>query len=488
MEKMLMAEIYYSKKIEELEQFINLVAEEILQENASLFLGAGSSMQYSAPSWNALIESACPEYKSGNNLDKAQYAELTGMNIKAEISKQFSITKINPKKNETYLNYLLDFNFKSIWTTNYDDVIEKVLEQKTKKIKPIYKYSHFQELSYPGGCLLFKINGSCHDSKTIVATKEDFINYRRSHEAYLILLKRELLCHSFLFLGCSFEDDILRICIKDILNCVDNSEENYATNHFAIIAENDPKKLKFITQDLSRHYNIKCLSVSNLEYAYKVAYGISCKIKYNSIFISGAKKYTRHSVEEELGRKICQDLVCAFMDIKDSPYKFISGMGMSIGHFICGTVKQKSKEKNLNRYLQMEPFPFTSREDNDKHRECMQKKAGIFIFIFGDLDDAMENIENSGMWKEYLFAKSCEDNIIIPLPCGEDSISSKIYNEELLDHKSFSTRYCNLLQKFNYRVSNRRFWDELVEKVNLSTREKLDTIMHDIVEHLNNEG
>lgn len=130
-----MAEIYYSKKIEELEQFINLVAEEILQENASLFLGAGSSMQYSAPSWNALIESACPEYKSGNNLDKAQYAELTGMNIKAEISKQFSITKINPKKNETYLNYLLDFNFKSIWTTNYDDVIEKVLEQKTKKNK-----------------------------------------------------------------------------------------------------------------------------------------------------------------------------------------------------------------------------------------------------------------------------------------------------------------------------------------------------------------
>lgn len=330
-----MAEIYFSNKKEELERFINLVAEEILQENTSLFLGAGSSMQYSAPSWNALIDLACPKYKIGSNADKAQYAELTGIDVKTEISKQFSIIKFdNVRKKNTYLNYLLDFNFKSIWTTNYDEIIEKVLVQKSKKIKPIYKYSHFQELSYPGGCFLFKINGSCNEPKTIVVTKEDFINYRKSHEAYLILLKRELLCHSFLFLGCSFEDDILRMCIKDILNCVDNSEENYATNHFAVIVEKDPKKLEFISKDLSCHYNIKCLNVSNIEHAYKIAYGISCKVKYNSIFISGAKKYIRHSKEEDIGKILCQNLVSAFMTIEDSPYKFISGMGMSIGHFI----------------------------------------------------------------------------------------------------------------------------------------------------------
>lgn len=110
-----MAEIYFSNKKEELERFINLVAEEILQENTSLFLGAGSSMQYSAPSWNALIDLACPKYKIGSNADKAQYAELTGIDIKAEISKQFSIIKFdNVRKTNTYLNYLLDFNFKSI--------------------------------------------------------------------------------------------------------------------------------------------------------------------------------------------------------------------------------------------------------------------------------------------------------------------------------------------------------------------------------------
>ncbi len=483
-----MSEIYFSNKKEELERFMYLVAEEILQENVSLFLGAGSSMQYSAPSWNTLIDSACSKYKIGTNVEKAQYAELMGTDIKTEISKQISIAKFdNSRKKNTYLNYLLDFNFKSIWTTNYDEIIEKVLLQKSKKIRPIYKYSHFQELSYPGGCFLFKINGSCNDPKTIVVTKEDFINYRRSHEAYLILLKRELLCHSFLFLGCSFEDDILRMCIKDILNCVDNSEENYATNHFAIIVEKDLRKLEFISKDLSSHYNIKCLTVSSIEYAYRIAYGIACKVKYNSIFISGAKKYIRHSVEEETGKRVCQNLVNAFMKVEDSPYKFISGMGMSIGHFICGTIKQKCNERNLNRYLQMEPFPFTSQEDNAKHRESMIKKAGIFIFIFGDFDENLKNVEDSGMWKEYLLAKSDKDNIIIPLPCGFESVSSKIYDKELAEADSFSAKYCNLLQNFDYKSTNMNFFEELVEKVILSTRERLDTIIEEILKNLNSK-
>lgn len=482
-----MAEIYFSKRREELEKFLNIVAEEILQGNISLFLGAGSSMQYNAPNWSDLISSVYKGYKNGNNVDKAQYAELKGINIKTEISKQTSLLKIDVGEKKTYLNYLLNFDYKSIWTTNYDQIIEKVLDQKAKNYKPIYKYSHFKDLPYPGGCFLFKINGSYNDPKTIVVTKEDFINYRKSHEAYLILLKRELLCHSFLFLGCSFEDDILRICIKDILNCIENSDENYVTNHFAIIVEKNAEKLEFISKDLSYHYNIKCLTVSNAKHAYKIAYGISCKVKYNSIFISGAKKYTRHSIEENIGKRMCQNLVESFMNIKESPFKFFSGMGMSIGHFICGTIKQKCKGKNINRYLQMEPFPFTSSIDNEKHRENMINKAGIFIFIFGDLDEASEDIKNSGMWKEYMLAKNSKDNIIIPLPCGEDSISKKIHDKEKADEDSFSALHYNFLEEFDYRTADKNFFDELVEKIILTTRQKMDSIMDELESDLNNK-
>jgi hypothetical protein len=345
----------------------------------------------------------------------------------------------------------------------------------------IHKYEHFQNLSYPGGCFLFKINGSCDSPETIVITREDFIEYRKSHEAYLILMKRELLCHSFLFLGCSFDDDILRICIKDILNCIENSTENYATNHFAIIAECDKERLDFISKDLARHYNINCLCVNNTHNAYITAYGISCRVKYNSIYISGAKNFVRYSKEENEGKKVCQSLVNAFMNIDVFPFKFVCGMGMSIGHFISGTIKQLCKENNLNRYLQMEPFPFTSKEANEKHRKSIVNKASIFIFIFGDFSEDINEIENSGMWTEYLYAKEDKNNILIPLPCGECSMSNYIYKNEIKDENSFSFMNKNLLHKFNYQEDNKNFFDELVEKVILTTREKMDYILDEIV-------
>lgn len=474
-----MAKIYDFSEKRELEMFINLVTETILQNNLSLFLGAGSSMQYNAMNWNELINKVYSGCKQWGNTERAQYAELSGIDVKSEVAKEISLVKVDANKEDTYLNYLLNFDYKSLWTTNYDCVIEEVLSKKGKNYIPIYQYSDFQKLSFPGGYFLFKINGSFISPDTIVITHEDFIEYKKTHEAYLILLKRELLCNSFLFLGCSFDDDILRMCIKDILNCIDNSRENYSTNHFAIIVENNKKKMDFISKDLAKYYNINCLKINNTQTAYLAAYCIALKVKYSSVFVSGAKMFTRNSREENIGKKLCQDLVSAFMKLTDFPFKFISGMGMSIGHFISGTIKQKCKNKNLNRYLQMEPFPFTDREANDKHREDMINKAGIFIFIYGDVDDK-KNYKSNGMWKEYILAKKNRNNIIIPLPCGENSMSNIIFQEEKKDLYSFSSINLNLFEEFNYTSENECFFDQLINKIVLVTRKNMDHVLDKI--------
>ena len=465
-----MAKVYDFSNKRQFEMFINLVSETILQNNLSLFLGAGSSMQYNAMNWNELINRVYSGCKQWRNTERAQYAELSGIDVKSEIAKEISLVKVDAKKECTYLNYLLNFDYKSLWTTNYDCVIEEVLKEKGKNIIPVYQYSDFPQLSFPGGYFLFKINGSYISSNTIVITHEDFIEYRKTHEAYLILLKRELLCNSFLFLGCSFDDDILRMCIKDILNCIENSKENYSTNHYAIIVENNKKKMDFISKDLSKHYNINCLKINNTHKAYLAAYIISLKVKYSSIFISGAKMFKRYTPEENIGRKLCQDLINAFMKLTDFPFKFISGMGMSIGHFISGTVKQNCKDKNLNRYLQMEPFPFTSKEANEKHREDMISKAGIFIFIYGDDEDITKN----GMWKEYMIAKQDRKNIIVPLPCGTQSMSNAILQEEKKDKSSFSATNLKFLESFDYTLENEKFFEQLANKIVLITRKNMD--------------
>lgn len=481
-----MSKNYNSQNIDDLETFINHVAEEILNNNLSLFIGAGSSMQYDAMNWQELVDGVYEGSKDWNNLDKAQYAELKGVDIKYEICNKMKSLVINEKKKDTYLYHLLDFDFKSIWTTNYDSVIETVLKTKSKNYLPVYKYKHFKSLSFPGQNFLFKINGSSDSPESIIITKEDFIDYRKSHEAYLILLKRELLCQSFLFLGCSFNDDILRICIKDILNCIDNSQENYSTNHYAIIVERNNDKLDFISKDLQTHYNINCLTVSNPKLAFKIAYGIACKVKFSSIFVSGAKAFVRHSAEETQGKLVCRELIQAFKKQKTLPFKFICGMGMSIGNFICGSIKKVYKNFNINRYLQMEPFPFSSSQANESHRKSIMSKAGIFLFLYGDFDGNEESIFKSGIWKEYLEAKQNPNNIIVSLPCGKDSISQYIFSIELNNPHSFTFKNRELLQKFNYNNSNKDFFDELVIKIILASRINMDKALDDIVKDLFN--
>lgn len=485
-----MSKIYDSQNKLELERFLNYVSEKILQNELSLFLGAGSSMQYGAIDWSQLIKMICTkcdkrnECIHWNDADRAQCAELEGIDVKWNVCKILSDYHFDANQTETYLNYLLDFDFKSIWTTNYDCIIEDVLNNKFKDVTSIFRYEHFRNLSYLGGLFLFKINGSILSRETIVITHEDFINYKKSHEAYLILLKRELLCQNFLFLGCSFNDDILRICIKDILNCIENSGENFVTQHYAIIVEKDIDKLDFICKDLSTHYNINCLKVSRPDKSYLISFGIAKKVKFSSIFVSGAKRFVRNSIEESKGKKVCRDMVTAFLSDVIMPYKFISGMGMSIGHFISGSVKELCKKHDLKRYLEMEPFPFTGIQDNDRHRQCIMGKAGIFIFLYGDKDENKTDFKQGGMWKEYLIAKNDDHNIIIPLPCGKNSISQEIYNNEVKNTNSFSYKNKKLLETFSVNKDNTEFFSMLVNKVSLARREELDIIIDQIISQM----
>lgn len=475
---------YDATKKGELELFLNSVSEQILQNHLSLFIGAGSSMQYGAMNWNSLISDVYSKFGNWNEVDRAQYAELNGINVKKEICEKLSQCNFNAKATDTYLNHLLEFDFKSIWTTNYDCIIEKVLQEKSKAFKVVYEYKHFKDLSYPGGSFLFKINGSQTTPNTIVVTHEDFINYRKSHEAYLILLKRELLCNSFLFLGCSFNDDILRMSIKDILNCIENSNENYATNHFAVIVESNLDKLDYICKDLVSHYKINCLRVNKPMIAHMISQGIRYKVKYNSVFVSGARRFKRNTKEENDGKNVCKNLSDAFINASLSPYKIILGMGMSIGNFIAGNIKQQVKSKNLNpnRYLQMEPFPFTSKAENELHRKQIIGKAGIFIFIYGDLNENTKSIEDNGMWKEYVYAKTDKNNIIIALPCGNSSVSKKIYECEMQDSNSFTYIYRDLIKSFNMTRDNSDFFNKLVEYINLTVRQRLDNMVSDIID------
>lgn len=459
-----------ANKFDDLESFFYDVSEAILKDSCSLFAGAGSSRQYGFDDWNTLVIKT-PHGNNGLNdvTQKAGYASLKDNRFKTAIQKIIEETDIDVKNTHSYLYYLLNFDFKTIWTTNYDLIIEKVLESKHHEFLSIYNYARFDQISYSKSNAIYKINGSVEESDSIVITNNDFIDYKRTHSAFIILLKRELICRSFLFIGCSFDDDILRACLKDIQICFSESgvKSGIMPNHFAIIADNDPK-LDFIAKDMAINYGIHCLKTSNIEKSYICTDGISAYVRFNTIFISGAYRFERGSDTEEAAKLFCIKLTDCFQSNNYRPYKIITGLGNSIGHFISGSIKERcrySHSKNVDRYLQMEPFPFTGPEESDRHRHNMIEKAGIVIFIYGNVSGDSD-IKQTGMFKEYLIAKENKDTIIIPIPCGLNTVSNYIFDIEKDCEDSFASRFYQFLADFDPQNLNDNFFDALFKKVN----------------------
>ena len=486
-----MAKLFNSLSAEDVERFCNDVSETILNQSIALFAGAGTSVQYDGKDWKELIAGSLPSSPHWHETEYAQYLILNGVRLKENIAKSLLDFKssINLKKEETYLNYLLDFDIDSIWTTNYDGVIEDILASKGKSRCEIYSYEGFKAISSPTQSFLYKINGSYNDAESIIVTKEDFVSYKHTREGFLILLKRDLLCKNFLFIGTSFRDDVLRTCIKDIQYCISNSSENFTTQHYAIITTHDEKDLNYIVKDIVNNYSINCIAVKNPQNSYLLAQAIAFKVKYKSVFISGAKRFVRGSEEEKKAQKLCRSLVSIFTciegncKIKEEAFKIISGMGMSIGHFISGSTKIYHKDHNINRYLKMAPFPFESADANKMHREQLIKYSGIFIFIYGDKSKTT-SLSETGMWKEYELAKVDSNNIIIALPI-KNSISYEIYKEELKNPASFLKQNENLINTFAIDADLDSFFTKLSMEIIVFRRKFFDAYFQYLVDCIN---
>lgn len=132
---------YLKKQTEDnLAHFIYQFSEKVINNEASLFIGAGVSRNSGYPGWADLLSECADDLNINSNIidlySLAQY--YANKHSDAELRRIIS-QKINtlPKSNNL-LNDLLEIDFNNIWTTNYDKLIEKGLEEKEKPYNVIF--------------------------------------------------------------------------------------------------------------------------------------------------------------------------------------------------------------------------------------------------------------------------------------------------------------------------------------------------------------
>ncbi|RCU42833.1 hypothetical protein EIZ47_08405 [Chryseobacterium lacus] len=431
----------------EIDIFINDYVKDLNSGTASIFAGAGMSIPAGFVNWTDLMSEIATDLGLDLNLEK----DLVSI-AQFHVNENQNRTKINRKILEEFTEDVSETDnhrivarlpVSSIWTTNYDQLIEKSFEKEYKVIDVKYTNDQLLTTKPKRDIVIYKMHGDVSHPNDAILTKEQYEHYYQTHEPFINALSGELTTKTFLFIGFSFNDPNLdyvlsrlnfrfrkqqrqHYCFVKTPKIGDYNIPDQASLDYSI------KKQNLIINDLKR-YGIKSLKIEKYSDITEVLKEIEIRYKKQTVFISGsAETYEPYEKNDALGfvHKLSKLLI-------RNEYKIVNGFGWGIGSSVInGALEQiyENPKKHSESQLIMKPFPqFESGNKKlpelwKEYRQNMISQCGLCIFIFGNKNDKGEIINADGVIKEFEIAKQ---NQCICIPIGTTQYASKIIFEEI---------------------------------------------------------
>lgn len=475
----------------EIKNFIKKYVEEIENQNAALFIGAGFSKPSGYVDWKELLKGIADELgldinKENDLVSLAQYYSNKEGNrafINKIISDNFSEEK-ESSENHKIIARLPIFTF---WTTNYDSLIEDSLKENYRN-PDVKRKNADLSITHPNrDSIVYKMHGDKLSPEEAIILKEDYETYYRKYSPFVNALNGDLISKTFLFLGFSFSDPNINYILSRIRIEYD---KNNIRQHYAIIKNISKKdyevksefeyfknKQSLFINDLLVRYHIKVILIDDYKEITDILKEIEKKITLKNIFISGsAAEYSPFSEEE--AKKFVRELSKKLIKEK---YNIVSGFGLGVGsEVIIGALEEiymKEQEIN-NKRLLLRPFPQGIQNKKiqkklwTKYRKDMISQAGISLFLFGNKKDKDGKIILAdGIQEEYQLSKK-NKNIIIPIGVTgylAKEIYDKFEKEGLEYYGEKKEKIIDLFQKINNGTLNEKLIENILEFLKIVT-------------------
>jgi hypothetical protein len=436
------------------ETFIREYTRELHNKNAAVFAGAGLSMDSGYIDWRGLLREIIQDLgldpdKEHDLVTLAQYhcnqAGGSKTRLTQTIFNHFAATKM-PTRNHRILARLPIHTY---WTTNYDKLIERALEE-AKKV-PDVKYTLKQlSVTRPDrDVAVFKMHGDVDNPADAIISKDDYEAYPVKMSAFESALRGDLVEKTFLFLGFSFSDPN----IDYILSRVRVQYEQHQRHHYCIqkrVSKNreetdDDFKYRLLKQDYFirdlKRFGIYTVLVEEYLEITALLERVAASYKRSSIFISGAADeyggWTRADAEAFLHK--------LGYEIASKKNRIITGFGVGVGGAVInGALDQLNDAGKTisDEDVMMRPFPQVATggksrsEQWSEYRKRMIEYAGIAIFVFGNTRDSSGKVVLSdGVREEF---DLCVEAGVRPLPVGATGfMSEKLFNEVMSNFAKF---------------------------------------------------
>lgn len=429
----------------EIEIFIKDFVKDLNEGTASIFAGAGLSVPAGFVNWTELMT----EIAHDLGLDIKNEKDLVSL-AQFHVNENQTRSKLNRKILEEFTEdaketenhrIIARLPFSSIWTTNYDQLLEKTLQNENKVVDVKFRNNQLLTTKPKRDIVMFKMHGDVNHPDEAIITKEQYEQYYSTHEPFINALTGELTTKTFLFVGFSFTDPNLDY----ILSRLNFRFNKHQRQHYCFIKKHklndsqnpDQATLDYNTRrqsltinDLKR-YGIKSLLIDDFTEITEILKEIENRYKKKTIFISGsAETYQPFEKDEAIG--FVHNLAKIAIE---NDYRIVNGFGWGIGSSIINGALEtiySNPIKYSESQLILKPFPqFGTGEKPLKvlwedYRQKMISQCGISIFLFGNKkDEENKIIDAGGVIREFEISKQ-NGNICIPIGIT-GSATSTIY-------------------------------------------------------------
>lgn len=440
--------------------FEEKMVEELKRGNLSIFAGAGLSMGSGYKSWKELLRGIAADI--GLNIDKeydliaiAQYyyneKHRNRNSINEKILNEFS-AKATPNQ---LLDIVARLPIKTIWTTNYDSLIEDALKNADKIVDVKITENQLSTFLHNRDVILYKMHGDKNFPNDAVITRDDYETFSQKRELFITNLLGELISKTFLFIGYNFGDpNFEQILSKIRYKLLGNTRTHYCFMKKIKESEcNDNEEYNYLKiknelriKDLE-NYNIFTVLVDEYDEIYDSLCRIEFELVKNSVFISGSAQEYNSFDNLNKASKFIVDLSRKLAKNKN---KIISGYGIGVGGYIIDGVMSTVFEKKLRieDHLVIKPFPqHISNNDNlleiwNNHRRAIIGMSSYVIFIFGNTIKDSKVVDADGVLEEFHIAEELGKYII---PIGSTGYAAKKISEFT---KNNSKKYCYLTNSY----------------------------------------
>jgi hypothetical protein len=414
--------------------FIREYTRELHAKNAAVFAGAGLSVASGYVDWVGLLAEIIQDLgldpkKEHDLVTIAQYhCNQAGGNkskLTQTIFNYFAPAK-SPTPNHRILARLPIFTY---WTTNYDKLIEKSLEE-AKKVPDVKHDLKQLPVTRPDrDAVVYKMHGDIDHPVDVIISRDEYEAYPLNMGPFVSALRGDLVEKTFLFLGFSFTDPNIDYILSRVrVQYGKHQRQHYCIQKTVARASGESDE-DFRHRELKQHYFIRDLKRFGIQTVLVAEYSditeilstIAVKYKKSSIFISGAAEeygtWSRADAESFIHKLSYQ--------IAEKKNRVITGFGVGVGSAVINGALAYLNEAGKtisDEDLVMRPFPQVATgtaplaEQWTEYRKAMLDYAGIAIFVFGNKRDPSGNIVfSNGMREEF---NLCVERGAHPLPIG----------------------------------------------------------------------